>query len=325
MFEWLGRWLLAGVGGGAAGIAVWRTWDMVWSRSAHTKLQEQLRRILGGGDAATRGLTLRQNPYSELQLLRRAIAQFSVMSHLATFLEQAGSRMNVSSYLLAHGCSALAGLIVSLLIGWPVLICFGVMIATGCLPWLMMQAKRARRFRNITEQLPDAVRLMASALRAGLGLDAGLNIVASELPDPIRTEFTRLMNESRLYADMREALRRLAERLPIPDIQLFAASAALHREVGGNFASMLDQLERTIRDRFQLYRELKALTAESRLSGWVLGALPLVVGVALFLLNRTYYHVLFTDPTGTRLLWAAVALQVVGFGVIYRMTNPRFR
>ncbi len=111
----------------------------------------------------------------------------------------------------------------------------------------------------------------------------------------------------------------------MPDACLFAASACLHREVGGNFAELLDQLELTIRSRFELKRELRTMTAESKFSGWILGFLPMAVGGGLMLLNPEYFEILLDNSAGRVLLYAALGMQLLGFFFIHMLTHPKIR
>ena len=322
-------WVLAGAGGLLIGgwvgwLAMW-----LWQRSSAQQLHRRLRALSAASqDADPTPKTIswiRNRRYSDLPRLRQLITPLAITPRIALFLEQAGSQMNVSSYVLLHGCCALASLLLSFWVHLPiplVAVVIGLAMAT---PFFLMAAKRRKRFQQLCEQLPEAIRLITSAMRAGSGLDVGLNLIASELPEPISIEFRKLSNESQLYADMNEALRHLSQRLPISDIRLFAASASLHREIGGNFVELLEQLEQTVRTRINLYRELKTLTAEGRLSGWILAALPLVVGLAISLMNPSYLRPLLEDPTGRVMLWTALGLLLVGLALIRWLTTPRLQ
>jgi tight adherence protein B len=207
----------------------------------------------------------------------------------------------------------------------PVWVSLAMLAAGGATPTLIMCSKRRARFLRISGQLPDSIRLMSSAMRAGLGMEAGLNIAAQELPNPIRGEFKKLLNEWRLYGDVNESFLHLAQRVPMPDMRLFVASACLHRDVGGNFVEVLEQLEVTIRNRFQLQRELKMLTAESRMSGLILSGLPIVVAGGLQLLNPNYLQLLLERDIGRIMLWISIILQLAGMAIIRWLTSPKIR
>ena len=319
-------------GGVLTGILVWCAGLWLLRRFGSQRLYERLRQLStpppresSQQKTAAPSSLIRNRRYSDLPKLRRFISGLAVTPKILLFLEQAGSKMTVSAYMMLHGCCALVGLLCAFAFHLPgpvALILAGVAIFV---PFFMLSMKRQRRFRRLCEQLPEAIRLITAAMRAGSGLDVGLNLIAQELPEPISVEFLRLSNEAQLYADMNEALKRLSQRLPIPDIRLFAASASLHREIGGNFVELLEQLEQTVRNRVQLYRELKTLTAESRLSGWILAALPLVVGLGIFVMNPTYLRLLIESSTGRVMLWTSLGLQLAGLAIIRWQTTPRIQ
>lgn len=318
----MGAALIAAAGGVLVGAAVWSLLQRSLGRQWEDALS-QLRRIGMPQDAAVAQLPRRPARYSSLPFLHRTISRISPTAALALFLEQAGARMTVSVFLLLTG---VAGLAAYVLLGWlpvgagmrPVLAA-----AAATVPFGLLSARRRERFQKLNEQLPDAVRMIASALRAGLGLDGGLAIVVNELPDPIQSELRKLLNETQLYGNAREALAGLAGRVPLPGFQLFAASASLHRDIGGNFAILLDRLERSVRDRLQLNRELQTLTAESRMSGWVVGLLPLLVGLVIYVMNPSYFQILLTHPSGRVLFGAGIGLELLGFVMIRWMTTPK--
>ena len=310
--------------------ALWTWWLIawLWRRFGARQLHHRLRQLDASprrASASKTGIFTRNQRYSDLPALRRLIAPLLITPKILLFLEQAGSSLTVGSYVLLHGCCALAGALLSFCLHLPTPVAAVVVSSTTAVPFFIMNVKRRQRFHRLCQQLPEAVRLITSAMRAGSGLDVGLTLIASELPEPISTEFRKLGNEAQLYADMNEALRRLSQRLPISDIRLFAASASLHREIGGNFVELLEQLEQTVRNRIQLQRELKTLTAESHLSGWILSALPLAVGIGLFAINPAYLRLLVEQPTGRLMLWVAIGLQLVGIGIIRWQTTPRIQ
>ena len=318
-------------GGVLTGILVWCTGMWLLQHVGSGRLYERLRQLSvppregARRQAAAPGSLVRNRRYSDLPKLRRFISGLAITPKILLFLEQAGSKMTVSVYLLLHGCCAMTGLLFAFMIHAPAPVGLALAGIATPVPFFILSMKRRRRFRQLCEQLPEAIRLITAAMRAGSGLDVGLNLIAQELPEPISGEFLKLSNEAQLYADMNEALKRLSRRLPVPDIRLFAASASLHREIGGNFVELLEQLEQTVRTRIQLYRELKTLTAESRLSGWVLVALPVVVALGIFVTNPTYLLPLVEIETGRTMLWTSLGLQLAGLVIIRWQTTPRIQ
>jgi len=316
--------LAAGIGITTA-ITLWGLLGHPQRRFALSRASDRLRHLRGSQGPGSARLYRHDVRYSYLPTLQHLLKQLAFTPRLLGFLEQAGSSMNVSSYLLLHACCATASGLIVFWLHLPLLFGGAVVTSISALPWIILAAKRRQRLNRLTEQLPEATQMIASAMRAGLGLETGLHLVAIELPDPIRGEFQRALNEQRVSTDSQTAFQGLAARTPTDDFRLFAACICFHREVGGNFAQTLDQLGQTIRDRFRLWRELKTLTAEGRLSGWILQALPLVVLVVIALQNPGYLQPLFEHPGGRALLWACVLLQLLGWWTIRWLTTPRIR
>jgi tight adherence protein B len=197
----------------------------------------------------------------------------------------------------------------------------GIFASTLPLIWLML--RRRRRFRRFAKQLPDALELMSRALRAGHSLASGFNLVAQEMTDPIATEFRKAFEEQNLGIPLDQSLENMTSRMPNLDLKFFATAVILQRQTGGDLAEILDKIGRLIRERFQIWGQVQALTGEGRLSGIVLLALPPFLFVAVWRLNPDYVLPLFTDPLGKKMLAAAVIMQVLGALVIRKIVNIR--
>lgn len=313
------------LGGGLAGLLFWVVAMKAHGRASASNLRRRLQNDGTPAGVNPPGIMLSspEERYSHLPVLRLLIHRTSVSRPVLNLIEQAGSTLNVSSYLLIHACCLAAAWWAVTSLRVPALPSVVLLFLAAMLPVGVMLAKRKKRFSLLNEQLSDATLMIASALRSGLSLEISTGLVADEGTDPIRSEFRKLINEARLYSSMNVALQNLSRRVPTKDFLLFTSCARLHRDVGGNFAPLLDQLGRTIRERLQLYRELKTLTAESRFSGWVLGALPLLIGFCVFSLNPSYFFPLLHEKVGQQLLWTAAALQLIGLGIIRWLTSPR--
>jgi tight adherence protein B len=172
-----------------------------------------------------------------------------------------------------------------------------------------------------TRQLPDALELISRALRAGHSLAAGFSLAGDEMPDPVSTEFTRCYEEQNLGIPLEEALGNMTDRVPSLDLRFFATAVILQRQTGGDLAEILDKIGSLVRERFQIWGQIQALTGEGRLSGIVLLALPPVLFVVMYRLNPEYCMVLFQDPLGQWMLGGAVIMQVFGALVIRKIIN----
>ena len=158
----------------------------------------------------------------------------------------------------------------------------------------------------IKAQLADTLQLMAGALSAGLSLAQGVDTVVREGSDPVASEFRRALMETRLGVDIEDALRGVAERMQSVDFEWVVMAIRIQREVGGNLAEILDNVADTLRERAMIRRQIRVLTAEGRLSAWVLAGLPVAIAIYMFIVNPDYIGLLFTHPIGLFMLGGAI-------------------
>jgi len=192
---------------------------------------------------------------------------------------------------------------------------------TASVPVLWLLFRRKKRLKAFAAQLPDALEMLARALRAGQSLGFGFNMVGSEMGAPIGKEFSRVFEEQNLGIPLEETLDGLTNRIPNLDLKFFATAVILQRQTGGDLAEILDKIGTLIRQRFRIWGQIQALTGEGRLSGIILMALPFVLFVVVYQLNPEYVMVLFTDPLGKKMLAATAVLQVVGAIWIRKVVN----
>ncbi|MEY2724165.1 MAG: hypothetical protein RLZZ458_32 [Planctomycetota bacterium] len=191
------------------------------------------------------------------------------------------------------------------------------------LPWLWLLLRRFKRMKEFEKQLPDAMELLARALRSGHSLASGLNVVATEMPAPISVEFKAVFEEQNLGLPIEQALRNMLNRVPNMDLQFFVTAVSIQRQAGGDLAEILAKISELIRERFKILGQVKALTGEGRLSGVVLMALPVVLFFTVLALNRDYIMLLFNHPTGQNMLIGAFVSQLLGGYVIHRIVSIR--
>jgi tight adherence protein B len=177
------------------------------------------------------------------------------------------------------------------------------------------------RLKKFASQLPDALELVARALRAGHSLGAGMHVVAEEMPSPIAEEFGRVYEEQNLGIPIEDALRTMCERVPNLDLRFFVTSVAIQRQTGGDLAEILDKIGYVIRERYRILGQVKALTAEGRLSGIVLIALPFGLFLMMLHIKPDYISLLWTDPLGIKMAVGALVLQILGAIVIKKIVN----
>jgi tight adherence protein B len=188
-------------------------------------------------------------------------------------------------------------------------------------PWAWLWNRRRVRLKKFASQLPDALELVARALRAGHSLAAGMHVVAEEMPLPIAVEFGRVYEEQNLGISLEDAMRNMTDRVPNLDLRFFVTSVAIQRQTGGDLAEILDKIGYVIRERYRILGQVKALTAEGRLSGVVLIALPFVLFLVMLHLKPDYVAVLWTDKQGIKMSVFALFMQLLGAAVIKKIVD----
>lgn len=234
-------------------------------------------------------------------------------ARIARRLDGAGSELKPAEWLLVHTGVVLVSALFGLLLGSGNLLVGLVFVALGVAgPWVYLGLRRSRRRKAFNAGLPDTLQLISGSLSAGLSLAQSVDTVVREGPDPIATEFRRVLVETRLGVTIEDALEGLAERFESKDFEWVVMAIRIQRQVGGNLAELLDTVAATMREREYVRRQVNALAAEGKLSAWVLGLLPPLFMVYLLLTNYDYVSVMFTDPLGILMLVGAGLWLAVG-------------
>src|SRR5438876_1548819 len=235
--------------------------------------------------------------------------------------EQADANIRPSAlFALAIGM-AMAGALLSALIARTIFVAPVGALIFFALPWLWLWNERRTRLKKFSSQLSDALELVARALRAGHSLGAGMHVVAEEMPPPISKEFGRVYEEQNLGIPLEEALRGITQRVPNLDLRFFVTSVAIQRQTGGDLAEILDKIGHVIRERYRILGQVKALTAEGRLSGLVLIALPFGLFLMMLHMKPDYISLLWTDPLGIKMSIFALVMQVIGAYAIKKIVD----
>jgi tight adherence protein B len=240
---------------------------------------------------------------------------------LQRFYEQADPGISLSVFLGIALCLALAGAGLGYFMKLPLVVQPLGSLFLGCMPFFWLAMRKRRRRKAFIAQMPDALELIGRALRAGHGLASGLGMVAEEMPPPISIEFGRVFEEQNLGIPVEEALRGLAERIPVMDVRFFVTAVIVQRGTGGDLAEVLDKIGRLIRERFQILGQVHSLTAEGRLSGAVLLAMPPALLAFCYSTNPEYIKLLFTTSAGVKMLVVTGVLQLVGAMVIKKIVT----
>ena len=256
---------------------------------------------------------------SEIPWVNRTLISLQAALHLKRMLDQADLHITPSRLLMFSVMAGLlGGLAASVLTVFiPIMILAGLVCAS--IPLLHVWWKRKKRFDAFLEQLPDSLDLISRALSAGHAFSEALHMVSVEMPDPIATEFRKAYEEQNLGLSVKLALENLTARMPILDLKMCVTAILIQRETGGNLAEILEKVAYTIRERFRILGDLKTLTTSSRMSAWLLCALPIFVALTVTVMNPDYMSVLWTDPRGHYLIAAALIMQITGMLIVRKI------
>jgi tight adherence protein B len=282
------------------------------SARARRRLRDRVRDLSSDADAQQHLSLVREKYLRDLSPLERKLLVVPGVEHLQALLDQAGSSRTPTRVLATClGAAAATALAAASVLGWGV---GALLIAAlaGAIPILLLKRKRQRRLTKFEEQLPDALTVAARALRAGVPFSEALNLVSQEMAEPVGKEFGVVFTEINYGGDVRRALLGLLERVPNVAVMAMVTSVLIQRDTGGNLAEVLDKLSGVVRERFRFQRALRTLTAEGRLSAWILSLLPFFMAAALTAIDPEFIPRLTQDPFGRKLVFVAFAMLIAG-------------
>jgi tight adherence protein B len=288
-------------------------------RAHQQRLQKRLK-AMDGLESSLNVNSLLKKASLEKSFLDELLVKFSLFSRIQRMMFQANLKWKINTFLVVAG---LSGLVVAGmgLAKWGV---WGGLAggALGLLiPYKILARRKKRRLKMFERQLPDALDLLARGLRAGHAFPTGLQQVAKEMPDPLGTEFFETFREFNHGLDLNSALLNLCDRIDLRDLAYFTTAVLIQRETGGNLTEILEKISVLIRERFKLTEQVKALTAEGRLSGLILLIMPPLLAGMLMLFNPQYESRLFLDPRGHLLCAVALGFQLLGMLWIRKIVN----
>ncbi len=256
--------------------------------------------------------------------LTRLLAGLNLAEKLEAHIQQAGLEWNVGKLLLASLVAAIVGALIGL--RFKVLVVASLSSAVlglvfACIPYAYVMKKRSSRLGLFEEQFPEALDFLARAMRAGHAFSVSLEMLADESPQPLGREFRQVFNEQNLGAPVEVALQNLAKRMPLLDVSFFVSAVMLQKETGGNLSEILNKLSYVIRERFKLKGQVKAVSAQGRMTGLILTIMPVVMVFALLAIAPGYLQGMVADPDGKWLIVGAVGGQFLGYYFIRRIVN----
>jgi tight adherence protein B len=249
------------------------------------------------------------------------LARSSRISRLQRLLSQAAMKTRAGKFLMICAfTSVMAGIVTMALTRVAMFALIAAAFGAG-IPFIYASWRRSRRFAAFEAKFPEAIDLLGRATRAGHTFSTALELIASELTEPIAGEFRKLFEEQNFGMPLKDALLNMAERMPLIDVKFFVTTIMLQRETGGNLAEILDKLSYVIRERFKILRQLRVYTAQGRLTMAILMALPPGMMVLLAIMNRDFLMPLFRDPIGHGFIAVGVVLQTAGFFIIRKIIH----
>jgi tight adherence protein B len=253
--------------------------------------------------------------------LEEILEPYSFAQRLQLRIVQANSSTTVARLILTSLGMFVAGYCIVWLFVSMVLVDVGGGVALGLLPYGILSFKRSRRIKAFNTVLPESIDMMARALRAGHSVAGAIDMLAENTQEPAASEFGEIFKQMNLGLPMRDALLQLLERVPSSDLRVLVTAILVQKDTGGNLAEILDRTVFVIRERLRIQGEIQVQTAQGRITGWILSALPIVMMVMLNLVNPGYSSVLFHDPLGRKMMYCSLGMLALGAFFIRRIVN----
>lgn len=300
---------------------------LIWNSSKGPeaeRIARRLRTMSAGSHGGEQSISIvKDRLLSKTPMMQRMLLQMPRVGAMDRLLQQSGVTWSVSDFLGLSLIAFLAALFAASYLPIPWLFRVVIAAAIALLPYLYVVRAKAKRLNRIEQQLPDAMDLMGRALRAGHAFPTALKMVGDEMSDPIASEFRVTFDEVNFGISMPDALMNLATRVPSTDLRYFVIAVLIQRETGGNLSELLASISAIIRDRLKLMGQVKVLSAEGRLSAWILGLLPFGAALMIQLANPKFLEVLYTDPMGKKMLMIAAGMMVIGVLAMRKIIHIR--
>lgn len=301
---------------------VWTGWQAHRSPEAE-RIARRLRGVIGNEVRQSDITIVKERRLSENPEFDALLRRLPGVRTLDRMLVQAGSKGLVAGLLAMCGGVFAIGLLLALVLRLPFPGVLACAAAGASLPLLRLNRAREARMAQFERQLPDALDMMSRAIRAGHAFPTALKLVADEVAAPLGEEFKAAFDEVNFGVAMADALGSLAGRVPSMDLQYFVVAVLIQRESGGNLTELLSSISAIVRDRQKLAGQVRVLSAEGRISAWVLCLLPFGAGAMMTAANPQTMSVLWTDPAGRKMLGAAAVMMVVGVLAIRKIVRIR--
>lgn len=264
---------------------------------------------------------IRDELMSSVPMLHRLLQQWRWAEKLRNFVGQAGLNIKPGTLVVLSTVLELAGFLIGRQVWGNLIVALGISAVGGAGPFLFVAIARSRRLNAFEKSFPEAIDLLGRSVLAGHSFIAGLELIGTELGEPVAGEFRTVFDEQNFGLPLKDAMLNLAERVPLLDVRFFITALMVQKDTGGNLAEILGNLSHIIRERFKLRGEVRTRTAQGRLTAAILIAMPPIMMLVLRSMNPGYEGLLFTDPLGAYIIGVAAGLQVIGALILWKIVN----
>jgi len=281
-------------------------------------LNKRLKEVAGSHRENKRFLTR-----PSLMELLRALSRFWVAKNRVKKVEkkllQAGIPLKGEEFLTAISLTIIAAIIIGLVLFQNIGLTIILVLVSSIMPKLIVESAIKKRLKLFDKQIGDALVIISNSMRAGFSFIQAMDMVSKEMPNPISGEFSRTLREISMGTPTQNALNNLSERVGSDDLDLVITAILIQRQVGGNLAEVLDNISSTIRERIRIAGEIRTLTAQGRISGMIIGSLPIGLALMIFMIDQNYILTLFRDPWGLIMIGLGIGAQIIGFLLIKKV------
>jgi tight adherence protein B len=257
----------------------------------------------------------------EMTPLDKFLYKFKLIRQLDGLIDKAGLKIDIKIFLLIILSSAAAGFLIGTLLNRGIIFSFILLFIAVSIPFIFLHYKKKQRIMRFTDQFSNALDMVSRSLKAGHSLASAIQMVGTEMAEPVAGLFKAVYEEQTYGLSLNNALAHMIERMDTVDLRFFVTAVSIYREIGGNLSEILERLAQTIRERIKIRRQVRVYTAQARLSGYILTALPIFVAVFFYFIAPDYIGELWAAKVGRYFIAGAVTAQIIGFFVIRKIIN----
>lgn len=299
------------------------TWNSAKGPDAN-RIARRLRIMSAGAHGSSTAISIvKQRLLSQSPTIQRILLTIPRITTVDRLLQQSGLSWSVGKLMGMTCIFFVLTLFVTGYFAVPLLVQLAIAAGAAMLPYLYVGRAKTKRLARIDVQLPDALDLLGRAMRAGHAFPTALKMVGDEMTEPLAGEFAVAFDEVNFGIAMQDALLNLASRVPSTDLRYFVVAVMIQRETGGNLSELLTDISRIIRERIKLVGQVRVLSAEGKMSAWVLGLLPFAAAALMHLANPKFLEILYTDPGGRKMVGVALGLMFLGMLVMRKVIRIR--